>query len=97
MIKDDENMYSLFEEIRTTKETLYNVLISNKEKTEGVITFPYSAANGGGEIEISNNTSLPVEVEINGLESLMEENKSFTLNITLPKSSPLSINDLETT
>lgn len=73
------------------------IRISNKEKTEGVITFPYSAANGGGEIEISNNTSLPVEVEINGLESLMEENKSFTLNITLPKSSPLSINDLETT
>ena len=37
-----------------------------------------------------------MEVEINGLESLMEANKAFTLNIMLPKSSPLTINDLET-
>ena len=37
MIKDDENMYSLFEEIGTTKETLYNVLISNKEKTIKIV------------------------------------------------------------
>lgn len=72
------------------------IRISNGEKTEGEITFPYSAASGSGEIEISNNTSLPVEVEINGLESLMEANKAFTLNIMLPKSSPLTINDLET-
>ena len=72
------------------------IRISNGEKTEGVIDFPCSADSGSGEIKISNNTSLPVEVKINGLESLMEANKAFTLNITLPKSSPLTINDLET-
>ena len=74
------------------------IRISNQEKTEGEITFPFSAGGGAGEseIEISNNTSLPVEVEINGLESLLEENKSFTLNISLPSSSPISLNDLET-
>ncbi len=74
------------------------IRISNGEKTEGEITFPFSAGSetGNGEIEISNNTSLPVEVEINGLESLIEENKTFTLNISLPKSSPLTLNDLDT-
>lgn len=74
------------------------IRISNGEKTEGEIVFPSSAGEtSNGKIEISNNTSLPVEVEINGLESLVEENKSFTLNISLPKSSPLTINDLDTT
>lgn len=72
------------------------IRISNEEKTEGELSFPHSAISESGKIEISNNTSLPVEVEINGLESLVEENKSFTLNVSLPKSSPLSINDLDT-
>lgn len=33
LIKDDDNVYSLFEEIGAAKKTLYNVIVSNKEKT----------------------------------------------------------------
>lgn len=37
VIKNDDNVYSLFEEIGTTKETLYNVLISNREKNMKIV------------------------------------------------------------
>ena len=75
------------------------IRISNKEETKGEIVFPSSTKDSTGDtrLEISNDTSIPVEVMINGIESLMEENAPFTLNVSLPSSSPLSLNDLDTT
>lgn len=74
------------------------VRISNQDQSVGEITFPSETKEeeNSGKVEISNDTSIPIEVTINGLESLMAENTPFTLNISLPQSSPVRLGDLDT-
>ena len=73
------------------------IRITNMDTTKGKIVFPFAPTGGSeSQIVISDNTSLPIEVEIKGLETLMQENTPFTLNISIPSSSSLSITDLDT-
>lgn len=84
--KDDKKITGAYESIRITSDTT----------TDGLIQFSSPEELHSSEITISNNTSTPVEVMINGVESLMEANKQFSVNIKLPSNSKLTLNDLNT-
>lgn len=84
--KDDKKIAGAYESIRITSDTT----------TEGHVKFSSPEELPSSEITISNNTATPVEVMINGVESLMEANKQFSVNIKLPTNSKLTLNDLNT-
>ena len=74
------------------------IRISNSTSTKGEIFFSanISDKDGNAEVNISDKTALPVEVTINGVESLIEADKSFTVSISISENSKIDISKLNT-
>ncbi len=73
------------------------IRITNGITTNGEIIFSSNTdTTGSAEVKISDKTSLPVEVKINGVESLLEANKAFSVNISIPTNSKISLESLNT-
>lgn len=84
-----EKLYGATEAVRITNNTLTEgILIILKNESD------YTETTAG--INISDKNSLPVEVNIVGLESLIEANKSFTVAISVPATSKIREKDLNT-
>lgn len=85
----NEKLYGVTEAIRITNNTLTEgLLLIMKDKTDFTST--------EATISISDKNSLPVEVGIIGIESLIEAGKSFTVAISVPSSSKIREKDLNT-
>lgn len=70
------------------------VRISNGEVTKGTITFLNKIEETSTEVKISDKTSLPVEVNIRGVESLVEADKPFTVAVDIADDSVVKEKDL---
>ncbi len=72
------------------------IRISNKSVTKAEIVFPGISLpeKGDAGITISDRTSTPVEVEITGIESLIEADRPFTTAVEIPSDSSVEVKDL---
>ncbi len=70
------------------------IRISNGEVTKGTITFLSKVEESSAEIIISDETSLPVEVNITGVESLVEADTAFTVAVSISDNSVVKEKDL---
>lgn len=59
------------------------IRIANNVTSSSVIKFSNAEGNPEMEANLSDLTSIPVEVKINGLETLLEAKKTFTVNISV--------------